>query len=636
MQRFTGLSGWISYNNRRTALLFLCFVLAFHVLAAVLLFIPLTSLDEGHAPVFDWGGYLLRYGMPVTLAGAGLFLYQFWWHEDGVRAQSGFLYLTRTDEPRLHRNVEVLAITAGLPMPRLAVIESPALNAFVCGRDRSSAVLVVTRGLLDGLDDDELAAVIAHELAHISNDDLRLIAAAAVCQRCIAVLYDQSSWANHRYQEAAALGISLFVLPFLFLLFIVISFLRHSAIHLGYITRTLISSTREFVADGEAIRLTKNPSALVSALRKIDGRSLVTTVRAEHDVMLIDGPSTGTFATHPTIAARIEAIVGLIGPMAEIEPRRPRDTRSSGRNVPLMLQGRSRGSAVAFEKRENLGTVVPTSARDGSIAIHADRNWLGFTREMTVAACFAMSVFVVLHHEALARPGVLAELLSAHEFGALLRDSRAPPAPSCNGYPRRADCTEAEIVAEWDTFNSERNKRVGTLAELDKSTGTAYVLPGGVFSTVMPPAVQIATTTQHKCFLAKYKVGDRGLHKIDEPDRRGDISLSRYLGYIDRSLSNISSVGPENRDVMLKSYFTTRKLMHEVVHRFFGEPGLSIVQRQYARSEHNAVVDTIRERLADPAFTREIPAIEQAEYRLLVNDPANFITCVARSTPPMP
>jgi len=149
MLRVNGLFGWVSYNDRRSVTLFLSFVLAFHVLAALVLLVPLVLKDIDHAPFYNWSGYFRRYVPLVTLAGAGIFLIQFWWHENLVRRQSGFRYTYKGEEPRLCRIAEPLVIAAGLPEPRLAVIESPALNAFASGRDRNNAVVVVTRGLLN-------------------------------------------------------------------------------------------------------------------------------------------------------------------------------------------------------------------------------------------------------------------------------------------------------------------------------------------------------------------------------------------------------------------------------------------------------------------------------------------------------
>src|SRR5262249_26327071 len=96
---------------------------------------------------------------------------------------------------------------------------------------------------------------------------------------------------------------------------------------LGYASRLLISSAREFIADAEAVRLTQNPSALVSALRKIEGKSAIDGILPEQDAMMIVGAAQGALATHPTIGERIQAIVAATGAMA-LERRPRRDTRT--------------------------------------------------------------------------------------------------------------------------------------------------------------------------------------------------------------------------------------------------------------------------------------------------------------------
>ena len=107
--------------------------------------------------------------------------------------RTDFRFVDDQDEPRLCRIVEPLIIAAGLPTPYVGVIDTPALNAFACGIRQKDAVLVFTRGLIDGLDDDELAAVAAHEIVHIKNGDIRLIAATNVCLDTLNLLQPRPS-----------------------------------------------------------------------------------------------------------------------------------------------------------------------------------------------------------------------------------------------------------------------------------------------------------------------------------------------------------------------------------------------------------------------------------------------------------
>jgi Zn-dependent protease with chaperone function len=175
-----GLYGHVRSNDVRSLALFAGFVVAFHLLAALALFVPLAMHDPDHAPLYGWTGYLVRWVPIVTVIGALLFAVQMAWHVRTVRRRTDFRFVDDRDEPRLCRIVEPLTIAAGLPTPYVGVIDSPALNAFACGIRQKDAVLVFTRGLIDALDDDELAAVAAHEIVHVVNGDIRLIAARSI------------------------------------------------------------------------------------------------------------------------------------------------------------------------------------------------------------------------------------------------------------------------------------------------------------------------------------------------------------------------------------------------------------------------------------------------------------------------
>src|SRR6185503_7611813 len=132
--------------------------------------------------------------------------------------------------------------------------------------------------------------------------------------------------AANRIQEVTSLPILAAVMPVLVVLVLVMMFLRRLAVDGSHLTRLLIASAREFIADAEAARLTQNPAALVSALRRIEGRSFIPGLEAGQDAMMIDGAHEGAFATHPAIAERVAAIVSVTGSMALIAPAR-RDTR---------------------------------------------------------------------------------------------------------------------------------------------------------------------------------------------------------------------------------------------------------------------------------------------------------------------
>src|SRR3954469_20537735 len=324
--RVTGLYGHVRSNDLRSLTLFAGFVAAFHLLAMLGLVVPLAMLDPEHAPLYGWTGYLVRWVPIVTVIGGVLFAVQMAWHVRTVRRRTDFHFVDDHDEPRLCRIVEPLTIAAGLPTPYVGVIDSPALNAFACGIRQKDAVLVFTRGLIDALDDDELAAVAAHEIVHIVNGDIRLIAATNVCLDTLRLLQHRRNPSfSKRVSEALSLPLLALTVPLLAALVLVVCFLRRMAVDGSHLTRRLIASAREFIADAEAVRLTQNPAALVSALRRIEGRSTLPGLAAGQDAMMIDGAHEGAFATHPTIADRIAAVVAVTGSMALIAPAR-RDT----------------------------------------------------------------------------------------------------------------------------------------------------------------------------------------------------------------------------------------------------------------------------------------------------------------------
>ena len=108
-------------------------------------------------------------------------------------------------------------------------------------------------------------------------------------------------------------------------------------------------------------------------------------------------------------------------------------------------------------------------------------------------------------------------------------------------------------------------------------------------------------------------------------------SLPRYLGYNDAAARNvIEAATPADRDLRLVEYFKVRKLMGEVIHRFFGDPGLEVAAPRYVAPEHQTVIALLRERLTDPRFAAALKPLERAELELLAAAPQDFISCTAR------
>jgi Zn-dependent protease with chaperone function len=409
MLRINGLFGWIEANDRRSLMLFVGFLLSIHVAAAMALYVPLAAFDISHAPVHGWIGYLARYVPLVTVAGVAVFALRMLWHTACVRKMMAFTFVDDADEPRLCRIVENLSIGMGLPAPYVGVVPTHALNAFACGIRRRDAVVVVTRGLLDALDDDELAAVVAHELAHVANGDIRLMAAANVCLAMIGGLVRPRLKPSQRVAQVLILPFATVMAPPVLTFVLLMWGIAQAAIGAGQLVRLQISSAREYIADAAAVEATHNPAALVTALGKIAGHSRISGMPAGQDAMMIDGEAEGRRATHPTIEQRINAIVAVTGSMALNAPV-GRDTRN-----PLQRE--------RAKERLRLGDAWSSAlGRGAAPAVMADEQptWLGLPRELTIGAMLAVVAFLWWNAKLLDRPAALLDKLDPSPFASVM------------------------------------------------------------------------------------------------------------------------------------------------------------------------------------------------------------------------
>jgi Zn-dependent protease with chaperone function len=633
--RVNGLYGHVRSNDVRSLALFASFIAAFHLLAMFALLVPLAMFDPDHAPLYGWTGYLVRWVPAVTVIGALLFAAQMAWHVRTVRRRTDFRFVDDHDEPRLCRIVEPLAIAAGVA-PYVGVIDSPALNAFACGIRQQDAVLVFTRGLIDGLDDDELAAVAAHEIVHILNGDIRLIAATNVCLDTLKLLQPRPSPQRmKRISQAFALPLAALTLPLMVVLVLVVMFLRRLAVDGSHLARLLIASAREFIADAEAVRLTQNPAALVSALRRIEGRSVIPGLAAGQDAMMIDGAHEGAFATHPTIAERIAAIISVTGSMALIAPA-GRDTRPPGLGA-----GASFGRRVAPALE---AAYLQVARQDAGAALgrvsSSEFNRLGLTPELTLGAVAAIGVFLWAHSADLRNPSALAKAFDPGSMRTYFAISKEQARCKMQGVGRATGlvaekptgCSPYEMLADHRGKDDIFGKIANALPEVgtDSSTGITY-RSNGTFTSVTPPEVKLAEVKRARCFqTSPYSVGDAGLHSVTEQPR-GDISLPRYLHQNDQNALGVMEATPAERDRRLLEYFNGRKAFGWVIHRFFGDPGLQLLTARYvAAPEHEQAIAVLRQRLTDPGFATKLSALERAELELLAATPLDFISCTAR------
>jgi len=343
-----GLYTHIQSNRRRSialliGLFFLVYVLVFAgALLAEAMSVPDAPLDYlMQAAVHD-----LVLAAPVATVGTIIWvLIAYKFHQRMIDAVTGAHQVTRAEEPQLYNLLENLCISRGIPMPSLRIAEDDALNAFATGLNEKQYSITVTRGLIGALNNAEMEAVLGHELTHIRNGDVRMLVIAVVIAGVISFfgemvfrLFFQSArfggfggrrGGNDRKGGGAAIAIVIAIV------LIVVAWL------LSIVIRFALSRRREYLADAGAVDLTKNPDAMISALRKIENRGELATANSSVMEMCVDNPRQGfsdLFATHPSVDARVEALVKFAGghdpgPIAPIsqqelppaEPEQPKE-----------------------------------------------------------------------------------------------------------------------------------------------------------------------------------------------------------------------------------------------------------------------------------------------------------------------
>jgi heat shock protein HtpX len=321
-----GLYTHIQSNKRRSiALLIGLFVLVYvMVFAGALLAEALTSYNN---PPLD---YLIRAAefdfvkaFPFATIGAVIWIfiaYQF--HQQMIDAVTGARPVSRQEEPRLYNLLENLCISRGITMPTLRVADDDALNAFATGLNQKQYSITVTRGLIEALNDSEIEAVLGHELTHIRNGDVRMMVIAVVIAGVISFfgemvfrLFFQASFyggfgmrrrGGSDREGGGGAGLAILIAIGLIVLCWVVAL----------VIRFALSRQREYLADFGSVELTKDPDAMISALRKIEGRGEIPGANSAVMEMCIDNPREGfsnIFDTHPSVDARVAALVKFAG-----------------------------------------------------------------------------------------------------------------------------------------------------------------------------------------------------------------------------------------------------------------------------------------------------------------------------------
>lgn len=329
--KYVGIYTQIRNNNMRSMLLLLLFPVI--ILGMVWVFLALLNFlgggyyDEVGNVVHELDVATVNYYFvtttPWVILGVGVwFAVAYFANASMINHATGAVSLSRKDNPRVYNIVENLCMTCGMDMPKVNVVEDPQLNAYASGIGKGSYAVTVTRGLLDLLDDDELAGVIGHELTHIRNRDTRLLVTSIVFVGIISTVMSltvrmmyHSLWygGGRRDRDGEKGGLSVVVILLIGVVCCAIAYL------FTLLTRFAISRKREYMADAGGAELCGNPLALASALRKISGNPGLDSVnRADVAQLFICQPDemdqglmgfmNSLFSTHPDIEKRIRIL----------------------------------------------------------------------------------------------------------------------------------------------------------------------------------------------------------------------------------------------------------------------------------------------------------------------------------------
>lgn len=311
-----GLQTYIWNNNLKSGLLLLGYpLLLLFLLWAFFVGISLGTpeanpIAQGMAGVMGYGHYVLTFS-------AVWFLIAWMFHQRFINMSTGARPLDRRESPRIYNLLENLCISRGISMPKLYIIDTPVLNAYASGLSERNFAVTVTSGIVDALDDAELEAVLAHELTHIMNRDVRLLVVGIIFAGMIS-FFSEMLWrsliygSHHAYSGNPQRRSGGHVM-------IVAAVVLAIGYVFALLIRMAISRKREYLADAGAAELTKNPDAMVAALRKISGKAKFDDVPAEIQQMFIENPPSafGLFDTHPSISARIWALQHYAGATEE-------------------------------------------------------------------------------------------------------------------------------------------------------------------------------------------------------------------------------------------------------------------------------------------------------------------------------
>jgi heat shock protein HtpX len=319
--KYFGLQSQIRRNNANSVLILLMFPVVF--IGLTWLFFFFMGISQSHQVNMEQPdnynfitdiNYSFIHTIPWVLVGVTIWFIVAWFsHSTMIDKATSSKPLERKENMRVYNLVENLCISRGMPMPKVNVIEDDSLNAFASGINPKTYTVSLSRGIIERLNDQELEAVIAHELTHIRNRDVRLLIISIVFVGIFAFI-SEAIFRSMRFGSLSrgkkGSGGAAVIIALLLALF-------------GYLIASLfrfaLSRKREYLADAGSAELTRNPLALASALRKISADPTIEAVqRKDVAQMFIQNPQIGNkkssfsaaslFATHPPIEKRIEIL----------------------------------------------------------------------------------------------------------------------------------------------------------------------------------------------------------------------------------------------------------------------------------------------------------------------------------------
>lgn len=281
----------IAENKRKTIYLILAFVAMIGAIAGIFAWV------YGDWKIAVW-----------TLIVAILYaVFQYYFAGSITMAMTGAKEITKKDNPRFYNIVENLSITTGLPMPKVCIVNDKAPNAFATGRDPKHAIVAATTGLLDIMDNKELTAVMAHEMFHVKNYDIR-VSMIVFGLTCVIGLISDLAFRmmfygdRRRENEGSPVG---------YVLVLIAAFLSPI---LASLAQMAVSRQREYLADASAVNITRYPEGMIAALKKLQSHSQpMHSQNISSEAMYINNPLkkgffSNLFSSHPPIEKRIERL----------------------------------------------------------------------------------------------------------------------------------------------------------------------------------------------------------------------------------------------------------------------------------------------------------------------------------------